>query len=50
MRNWVKEGEIMEKRLIALPVRPGRGVEMNDAGAGKTQVQGMPWFGPVRRG
>jgi galactonate dehydratase len=43
-RNWVKEGEIIQKGFITLPDRPGLGVEMNDEGARKAQVPGTPWF------
>ncbi|SPF47480.1 Mandelate racemase/muconate lactonizing enzyme, C-terminal domain protein [Candidatus Sulfopaludibacter sp. SbA4] len=43
-RNWVKEGEIIQKGFIAMPERPGIGVEMNDDGARKAQVPGTPWF------
>ncbi len=50
MRNWLKEGEIMEIRFMALGVRIHPGVEMSGGAARKAQVQGMPWFGPVRRG
>ncbi len=49
-KNWVKEGEIIQKGFIALPERPGIGVEMNDDGARKAQVQGTPWFEPAGRG
>lgn len=49
-RNWVKEGEIIQKGFITLPDRPGLGVEMNEDGARKSQVAGTPWFEPVRRG
>jgi galactonate dehydratase len=49
-RNWVKEGEIIQKGFITLPDRPGIGVEMNDDGARKAQVPGTPWFEPARRG
>ena len=49
-RNWVKEGEIIEKGYIALPERAGIGVEMNDEGARKAQVPGTPWFEPATRG
>src|SRR5919197_1779668 len=31
-RNWVKEGEIIQKGFITLPDRAGIGVEMNDDG------------------
>jgi galactonate dehydratase len=43
-RNWVKEGEIIEKGYITPPDRPGLGVEMNEDGARKAQVPGTPWF------
>lgn len=49
-KDWVKEGEIIEKGYITLPDRPGIGVEMNDDGAKKAQVRGTPWFEPVARG
>jgi galactonate dehydratase len=49
-RNWVKEGEIIQKGFITLPERPGIGVEMNDDGARKAQVPATPWFEPTRRG
>jgi galactonate dehydratase len=45
-RNWVKEGEIIEKGFITIPERPGIGVEMNEEGARKAQVPGTPWFEP----
>src|SRR5580698_10170753 len=43
-RNWVKEGEIIQKGYITPPDRAGLGVEMNDDGARKAQVPGTPWF------
>src|SRR5512142_50192 len=43
-RNWVKEGEIIQKGYIPLPERAGIGVEMNDDAARKAQVPGTPWF------
>ena len=49
-RNWVKEGEIIQKGFIVPPERPGIGVEMNDDAARKAQVAGTPWFEPTRRG
>jgi galactonate dehydratase len=49
-RNWVKEGEIIEKGYIPLPERAGLGVEMNDDAARKAQVPGTPWFEPTKRG
>lgn len=48
-RNWVKQGEIIQKGFITLPDRAGLGVEMNDEGARKAQVPGTPWFEPTRR-
>ena len=49
-RNWVKEGEIIDKGYITLPDRAGLGVEMNEEGARKAQVPGTPWFEPAARG
>jgi len=49
-RNWVKEGDIIQKGFIPLSDRPGLGVEMNDETARKAQVPGTPWFEPVKRG
>ena len=48
-RNWVKEGDILDKGFIQLPERPGIGVAMNDDGARKAQVPGTPWFEPAGR-
>ena len=39
-RNWVKEGEIIQKGFITMPERAGIGVEMNEEGARKAQVPG----------
>jgi galactonate dehydratase len=49
-RNWVKEGDIIQKGFITLPDRPGIGVEMNEDVVRKAQVAGTPWFEPARRG
>ena len=49
-RNWVKEGEIIQKGYIPLPERPGIGVEMNDDEARKAQLPGTTWFEPIKRG
>jgi galactonate dehydratase len=46
-RNWVKEGEIIEKGFIMPSDRPGLGVEMHEDGARKAQVPGTPWFEPT---
>jgi galactonate dehydratase len=43
-RNFVKEGEIIEKGFITVPDRPGIGVEMNEEAARRSQVPGSPWF------
>lgn len=45
-RNFVREGEIIDKGFITLPERPGIGVEMNEDVARKVQVKGTPWFEP----
>jgi len=45
-RNWVKEGEIIQKGFIPLPERAGLGVEMNEETAKKAQVRNTPWFAP----
>jgi len=47
-RNWVKEGEIIEKGFIRIPERPGIGVEMNEEAARKAQAPGTPWFEPTK--
>jgi galactonate dehydratase len=49
-KNWVKEGEIIQKGFIQMPERAGIGVEMNVEAAKKAQVPGTPWFEPTRRG
>jgi len=49
-RNWVKEGDIIQKGFITPPERPGLGVEINDEGARKAQVPGTPWFEPAKKG
>ncbi|NWG13772.1 MAG: mandelate racemase/muconate lactonizing enzyme family protein [Acidobacteria bacterium] len=45
-RDFVKEGDIIEKGFIAIPDRPGLGVEMNEEAARRAQVPGTPWFAP----
>jgi galactonate dehydratase len=45
-KNWVREGEIIEKGFISIPDRPGIGVEMNDEAARHAQIPGTPWFAP----
>ena len=43
-KNWVKEGEIIEKGFVTVPDRPGIGVEMNEEAARSAQIPGTPWF------
>ncbi|MGB9604467.1 MAG: mandelate racemase/muconate lactonizing enzyme family protein, partial [Bryobacteraceae bacterium] len=43
-RNFVREGDIIEKGFIRVPDRPGLGVEMNEEAARKAQAPGTPWF------
>ncbi len=43
-KNWVKEGEIIQKGFIAVSDKPGLGVEMNEDAARKAQVAGTRWF------
>jgi L-alanine-DL-glutamate epimerase-like enolase superfamily enzyme len=43
-KNWVKEGEIIEKGFVTIPDRPGIGVEMNEEAARSAQIAGTPWF------
>ena len=49
-RNWVKEGDILQKGFITPTDHPGIGVEMNEDTARKAQVPGTPWFEPNKRG
>jgi galactonate dehydratase len=44
-RNFVQEGEIIQKGWIPVPDRPGLGVEMNEEAARKGQTPGTQWFG-----
>lgn len=45
-RNFVREGDIIDKGFVPLPDRPGLGVEMNEEAARKVQVKDTPWFEP----
>jgi len=45
-RNFVREGDIIDKGFVPLPERPGLGVEMNEEAARKVQVKDTPWFEP----
>ncbi len=46
-RDFVKEGEIIEKGFITVPDRPGIGLEMNEEAARKVQMRGTTWFEPA---
>jgi galactonate dehydratase len=46
-KDFVKEGEIITNGFVAVPDRPGIGVEMNEAAARKAQAPGTPWFEAV---
>jgi galactonate dehydratase len=43
-RNFVQEGEIIDKGFVTLPDRPGIGVDMDEEAARKAQVAGTSWF------
>ncbi len=45
-RNFVREGDIIDKGFVTLPDRAGIGVEMNEEAARKVQVKDTPWFEP----
>jgi len=47
-RNFVREGDIIDKGFVTVPDRPGIGVEMNEEAARKAQVPGTPWFEPEK--
>jgi galactonate dehydratase len=44
-RDFVREGDIIEKGFIRVPERPGLGVEMNEEAAREAQAPGTSWFG-----
>lgn len=46
-KNFVKEGELIEKGYITVSDRPGVGVEVNDEAAKKYMMPGTTWFEPV---
>ncbi len=46
-RDFVKEGEIIEKGFVTVTDRPGIGVEMNEEAVRKAQLPGTPWFEAV---
>ena len=43
-KDFVKEGEIIEKGYITVTDRPGLGVEMNEEAARRSQMPGSKWF------
>jgi len=43
-KDFVKEGDIIERGFVPVTDRPGLGVEMNEAAAQKVQVKDTPWF------
>lgn len=43
-KNWVKEGEIIQKGYVTVTDKPGFGVEMDEEVARKAQVPGTAWF------
>ncbi|HEY1215249.1 MAG TPA: mandelate racemase/muconate lactonizing enzyme family protein [Bryobacteraceae bacterium] len=45
-KNFVQEGEIIQKGYITVTDRPGLGVEMNEEAAKKVQIPNTPWFEP----
>jgi galactonate dehydratase len=45
-KNWVKEGEIIQKGYVTVTDKPGLGVEMNEDAAKKAQIPGTTWFEP----
>ena len=47
-KNWVKEGEIIQKGYVNVTDKPGLGVEMNEDVARKAQVPGTTWFEPTK--
>jgi galactonate dehydratase len=47
-KEFVKEGEIIQKGFVTVTDRPGIGVEMNEEAAKKAQVPNTPWFEPSR--
>jgi L-alanine-DL-glutamate epimerase-like enolase superfamily enzyme len=43
-KDFVNEGDIIEKGWVTVTDRPGIGVEMNDAAARKLVLRGTKWF------
>jgi galactonate dehydratase len=47
-RNFVQQGEIIEKGFVTPTDRPGIGVDLNEEAARKAQVPGTTWFEPTK--
>ena len=47
-KNWVKEGEIIQKGYVPVTDQPGIGLEMNEEVARKAQIPGTSWFEPSK--
>jgi len=45
-KNWVKQGEIIQKGYVTPSEEPGLGVEMDEDTARKAQIPGTGWFQP----
>jgi len=45
-KNWVKQGEIIQKGYVTPSSEPGLGVEMDEDTARKAQIPGTGWFQP----
>jgi|SRR5215472_1233668 galactonate dehydratase len=45
-KDWVKQGEIIQKGFVTVTETPGLGLEMNEEAAKKAQVPGTGWFEP----
>ncbi len=45
--NWVQEGNIINKGVIAPTDAPGLGLTLNEEAAKRRQVPGTPWFEPL---
>lgn len=43
-KDFVQEGDIIERGFVTVTERPGLGVEMNEQAARKVQVKDTPWF------
>jgi len=46
-KNWVKEGEIIQKGYVVPSDKPGLGVDMDEDAAKRAQIPGTSWFQPT---